>query len=240
MKTPLTKARWKHHLAYNGWKYILALILSIVGWNLIYTMTAYRPPEDKKVDVYLSLASADQTAFDGYLEKVWKEELPDMEEVQSVVLTAGASSDYYGAVQLSTYIMAGEGDVYLLSKDDFINYARDGGMLELESYVESGALDTKGIDVTKGWRTYTETGERHLYGIPADSFGGMEEFGIYSLKDYYWCVLAANGNDDNAVKLLNILVRDFGEKAEGAVSTATDLADATVGTATDLAATEQP
>ena len=76
MKTPLTKARWKHHLAYNGWKYILVLILSIVGWNLIYTMTAYRPPEDKKVDVYLSLASADQTAFDGYLEKVWKEELP--------------------------------------------------------------------------------------------------------------------------------------------------------------------
>ena len=35
MKTPLTKARWKHHLAYNGWKYILVLILSIVGWNLI-------------------------------------------------------------------------------------------------------------------------------------------------------------------------------------------------------------
>ncbi len=65
MKTPLTKARWKHHLAYNGWKYILVLILSIIGWNLIYTMTAYRPPEDKKVDVYLSLASADQTAFDG-------------------------------------------------------------------------------------------------------------------------------------------------------------------------------
>ena len=30
MKTPLTKARWKHHLAYNGWKYILVLILSIV------------------------------------------------------------------------------------------------------------------------------------------------------------------------------------------------------------------
>ena len=79
-----------------------------------------------------------------------------------------------------------------------------------------------------------------MYGIPADSFGGMEEYGIYGLKDYYWCVLAASGNDDNAVKLLNILVRDFGEKAEGAVSTATDLADATVGTATDLAATEQP
>ena len=53
MKTPLTKERLKHHLAYNSWKYLLLVVLCVLGWNLIYTTTAYRPPAEKIVDVYL-------------------------------------------------------------------------------------------------------------------------------------------------------------------------------------------
>ena len=60
MKTPLTKERLKHHLAYNSWKYLLLVVLCVLGWNLIYTTTAYRPPVEKIVDVYLCSGYGDQ------------------------------------------------------------------------------------------------------------------------------------------------------------------------------------
>ena len=82
MKTPITKARLKHHLTYNLWKYALVLIFSLLGWNLIYTTTAYRPPENKKVDVYISASSGDQDAMDAYLENIRQTEMPDMEQMQ--------------------------------------------------------------------------------------------------------------------------------------------------------------
>ena len=208
MKTPITKARLKHHLTYNLWKYALVLIFSLLGWNLIYTTTAYRPPENKKVDVYISASSGDQDAMDAYLENIRQTEMPDMEQMQCVMMNTVAAGDYYGTMQLATYIMAGEGDIYLLAKDTFISYAGQGAMLPLEEYVENGQLDTRGLDVERGWRVESETGERHLFGIPAESLTGLSQYGMTNLKDTYLCIIAANGNTENAVKLLDILIRD--------------------------------
>ena len=70
MKTPLTKERVKHHLTYHSWKYLMLVALSIMGWNLIYTTTAYRPPAEKIVDVYLCASYGDQEALDAYLENI--------------------------------------------------------------------------------------------------------------------------------------------------------------------------
>ena len=208
MKTRLTAARLKHHFAYSLWKYILLVVLAVFGWNLIYTTTAYRPPAEKKVDLYLCTGIGDQVALDAYLENVRQQEMSDMEEMSSVILGAGGS-DPYVVMQLTTYIMAGEGDVYLLSRDDFFNYASQGALLELESYVDEGALRTGEMDLSHGWRVCTDTGERHLYGIPAASFTGLEQFGLPKLKDMYFCVTVNCGNNPNAVKLLDILARDF-------------------------------
>lgn len=208
MKTPLTKERVKHHLTYHSWKYLMLVALSIMGWNLIYTTTAYRPPAEKIVDVYLCASYGDQEALDAYLENIRLTEMPDMEQMQSIFL-AVASDDYYGTVQLATYIMAGEGDVYLLSKENFVNYAGQGALIDLEPYIHDGSLDTKDIDLSGGWRNNTELGEKHLYGIPAKAFTGMEQFALTGLEDMYWCVLVTGGNDVNAVKLLDILIRDF-------------------------------
>lgn len=208
MKTPLTKERLKHHLAYNSWKYLLLVVLCVLGWNLIYTTTAYRPPAEKIVDVYLCSGYGDQEALDAYLENIRQTEMSDMEQMQSIFLSV-TNDDYYGAIQLATYVMAGEGDIYLLDKDNFVNYAGQGALIDLEPYIDEGALDIKGLDVSAGWRTNSETGEKHLYGIPAQDFTGMERFGLGDLEDMYWCILVTGGNDANAVKLMDILVRDF-------------------------------
>ncbi len=212
MKTPLTRERIKHHLAYNTWKYLVLALACVFGWNLIYTTTAYRPPAEKIVDVYICSSYGDQEALDAYLENIRLTEMQDMEQMQSIFLSA-TGDDYYGAMQLATYVMAGEGDIYLLGKEDFVNYASQGALIDLEPYINEGALDTKDLDLSGGWRNNTELGEKHLYGIPAKDFTGMEQFGLGSLEDMYWCILVTGGNDANAVKLMNILVRDLAVEA---------------------------
>ena len=62
MKTPVNAQTLRQHLTYNWWKYALVIILSALAVNLYYTVTAYRPPEEKKVDFYI-YGLADETAL---------------------------------------------------------------------------------------------------------------------------------------------------------------------------------
>lgn len=205
MKTPVTSRTIREHIAYSWWKYALLVILAVVGWNLIYTMTAYRPPAEKKVNLFIC-AYGEQDALDEYMEQVRVNEMPDMEDMSTVFLTV---DETYTPMQLMTYFAAGEGDLYILPKDYFQAYAAQGAFLALEDIpglVET--LEEAGVALDKGWRTNTETGEKHLYGIPADALPGLNAY-IYGTTDTYLSILANNGNDENCFKFLNILVRDM-------------------------------
>ena len=47
MKTPITKKRIQDHFSYCWWKYALVILVSFMGWSIFYSITAYRPPEEK-------------------------------------------------------------------------------------------------------------------------------------------------------------------------------------------------
>ena len=49
----ITKKRLKNHFAYSWWKYALAAVLGAMGVSLIFASTAYRPPADKQLTVYV-------------------------------------------------------------------------------------------------------------------------------------------------------------------------------------------
>lgn len=205
MKTPVTSRSIREHLAYAWWKYALVIVLAATGWNLIYTMTAYRPPAEKKVDMYIC-GFGEQEALDAYMEQVRVNEMSDMEEMSCLFLTV---DDTYTPMQLMTYIAAGEGDIYLLPKDYFQSYAAEGGFLPLED--DPGvmeAAEAAGISLDKGWRTSSETGEKHLYGIPASELPGFGAY-LYNTEDTYLSILVNNGNDENSLKFLSILLRDM-------------------------------
>ena len=52
-----------------------------------------------------------------------------MELVSGVTLLASSSDDYYSQMQLTTYIAAGEGDIYFLPSGDFKSFAANGAFL---------------------------------------------------------------------------------------------------------------
>ena len=203
MKTVLNAKTLKDHLAYNWWKYLLALIAGIFLVDLLFTVTAPRVPENKKVDFYI-YGYTDSAALSDYLARVHEAEMADMESVSCNALTM---DETYGPMQLTTFIYVGEGDLYLLPREEFLSLASSGAFLPLEGDSELMALcDGAGLNLRRGWRTAENEDTAHLYGIPADLLPGLASYCF--TPDGYLAVLSYGGNTENTVKLLRILVRD--------------------------------
>ena len=203
MKTPINSKTLKQHFTNSWWKYLLVALLAFGLVNLLYTMTAYRSPAEKKVEFFV-YGVMDQEKLTAYMEKVRSEEMDDMEVMTPLQLM---NDNYYGPMQLMTYMAAGEGDLYLLPRDEFVTGAAQGSYLPLEKDPELMALfDQAGINLQNGWRKETETGESHLFGIPQNKLPGLTQYA--SATDGYLCIPINGGNDENALKFLRILCRD--------------------------------
>ncbi len=205
MKTPVTVQRLRQHFTYSWWKYALLAVCATLGWNLIYSATAYRPPQDKVVDLYVYGYSADEE-MEVYLNNVRANEMADMEQMNVVTVLPDQT---YGAMILSTRMAASEGDLYILPKEYFQNYAGQGyfrPLEDIEGLVEG--LEARDVNLERSWRMETETKERHLYGIPLSALPGFQQY-VFTEDEGWLCIFVNNQNDENAVKLLNILLRDM-------------------------------
>ena len=209
MKTPVNAQTLKHHFAYSWWMYLLVLLAGIFLVDLLFTVTARRVPEDKKVDFYV-YGYVNSEALEGYLNQVREKEMPDMESVAYNLLFP---EDAYGPMQLTTYIAVREGDLYLLPREQFLSLAANGAFEPLESDTELMAyFNEAGSDLRRGWRTLSESGETHLYGIPAGFLPGLSSM-CYA-EDGFLAILSYGGNTENTRKLLHILCRDLMQPAE--------------------------
>jgi hypothetical protein len=212
IKTPLDPKRIKNHFAYGYWKYLILIVVAVAGWNLIYQTTQYRPPEEKRIDFYVASNTMDSDAIQAWLDDACTKAFPDLELMEAYSVMAG-TDDPYAQMQLSTFIMAGEGDVYLLDAERFKSYASQGAMAPLENYVADGSLNANGLDVSDGYVTVSDTGERHLMGIPTDNlFGLVNHFGI-DCRGMVLCVMVRSGNENNAVKFIDYLIANMQEPA---------------------------
>lgn len=211
IKTPLNKNRLRNHFTYSSWKYIAIVIASIFGWNLLYTMTAYRSPEHLRIDVYIQSGTASQETVNAFFKPVWDECVPDMETVESIILASSASEDAYANMQLSVYIMAGEGDIYMLKTEDFKNFASQGAFIDLMPYVENGMLNIDGIDTAAGYVATTDdegipTGNKQFFGIPAYALNGFKTGANIYNSDLVIGVTGFSNNEENTIKFLNGLI----------------------------------
>lgn len=204
MKTPVTSRSLKEHITYNWWKYLLIIAFSIGLVDILYTATAYKPPREKTVSFYV-VGYVNEDSLNAYMENVRETEMPDMESVSATVLL---QDDTYTAMQVLTYMAAGEGDLYMLRRDDFLSYAENGSLIPLEEDAELISIfDQAGVSLQSGWRRNAETGETHLYGIPQDKLPGLSQY-IYPQNGYI-SVVITGANTENAMKFLRILCRDM-------------------------------
>ena len=205
MKTPINKTTLKHHFTYSWWKYlcVFAAVIVIV-WMPFDTIFRPRIPEEKKISIYI-YGYADTEKLNARMEEVRVNELPDMEEMSSLMLSV---DETYGPMQLTTYIAAGEGDLYLLPREEFLSLASGGVFQALEDDAELMAVfDEAGVDLRRGWRSNSETGETHLYGIPVNFLPGLSRY-CY-VENGFLSVFVRNGNEENVRTFLLALVREM-------------------------------
>lgn len=219
ISTPLTKERIKYHLTYNAWKYALLVVASVLGWNLIYSATTYRPPQEKRIDVFVQAPFAATEVMDEFLKPIWEKAAPTMETVESRALMVG--DEYSATIQLSTYVHVGEGDIYLLTEQYFKNMASQGVFLPLEGCVPQTLLDS--MDVSKGRITVVEEWDekdqpvrtaQHLYGIPLDSLDGLMQGLQVDTRGMYAAILANNQNDENVIPFFCALLEAGSSEGE--------------------------
>ena len=204
MRTPVTSGKLKQHLTYNWWKYILIAVAAFGLVDLLYTVTAYRSPRDKTVGFYV-YGYVNEPALTEYMDNIRASEMPDMEQLNYLTLV---TDDTYGPMQLMTYMAVGEGDVYLLPREEFLNDAAAGALVPLENDQELMDLfSTAGVSLQSGWRLETESGETHLFGIPQDKIPGLSQYAV--AQDGYLCLTVSGLNQENAAKFLRILCRDM-------------------------------
>lgn len=195
-----------NHFTYNWWKYLLVAVISAFGVDVLFSVTAYRPPENRKIELYLCSGYADTEAVRADFWPELQARCPEQEEL--IVMNINlASDDIYSRMQFSTYCAAQQGDVCLLPRSEFRKLADDGGdqaFTELSGALGSGAIDARGIDLTDTTLP-AESGEMGIYGIPADTLYGLLDYGC-DPADSVLCIMFYNGNEDASAAMLDLLV----------------------------------
>ncbi len=214
MKTPINAKTLKQHFAYSKWYYILLVIGLFFFWNLFYTVTEPRTPDDQKVDIYI-YGFAQQEQLETYMEGIHQSKMPEMKEINCLYVTPDESS---GPMVLSTHVAAGEGNLFMLPRDLFQSYAAQGMFVSLDDM--DGIVDMceqAGLNIERGWRKNQETGERHLYGIPVNTMKTLGSM-VYSSGELYISMRDYNTNPDYSELMLRTILEDaFSEGAETAV-----------------------
>ena len=207
MKTPLNKKILQNHLTYAWWKYALIALLAVVGWSLIYSMTEYRAPEEKKIILGVYAYGSDANIAP-YMESVRAELLPEMEDVSPMYMAPDAT---HGVMILQTRIAARECDIYVLTRDTFQGFAAQGAFMPLNTVLPDtvAALEEAGVSLSRGWRTLEETGEKNLYGIPCADLPGMSAMLQCDTSDMYLCVFFETGNNENVLTFTERFIRDM-------------------------------
>ncbi len=205
MRTPVNGRTLRQHFTYNWWKYLLVIACGIFLVDLLFTVTAPRTPEDKKVEFYV-YGYADMDRVSAYMEKVREQEMPGMQEMIANQILPDNS---YGPMQLITYLAAGEGDLYLLPREEFLSVSSDGAFVALEDDQELMDFFTaRGLDLRRGWRT-DSNGETHLVGIPESFLPGLAAYCQAGDGDGFLCIPPNGGNIENTLTFLHILCRDM-------------------------------
>lgn len=207
MKTPVTKEKLRNHLTYSLWKYAVLAAVAIFGWNIIYSITAYRVPDEKKIVVGVYSYGSDIN-LNAYMEQVRQDLLPEMEAMEAMYIMP---DETYGAMILTTRVAARDCDIYVLPRTEFQNYAAQGAYMALDEVLPDliDDLTEAGVSLSRGSRTNEETGEKHQYAIPCASLPGMQSMLQCDTSDMYIGVFFATGNDENVLTFFEQFIRDM-------------------------------
>ena len=244
--TKLTRDKLKNHFQYSKMLYLVVMITAALIGNLVFTVTVYRPPNERRIDIELvglyadtelsgardakaSLLAAGQdfererdASSGADQEKDY--ELP-LQEVEFISLQydpeSSSEENYYAAQKFMVMLAAQEGDIYVLSRTLLLNLLEQNLLVPLDDYIASGVLDPGERNLGRvTFDGYDDEGnattEQHVYALQADTLTGMMEALSYDPTDKYLAVVQFSRNQDTAVAVLQKMIDLFETPEEAA------------------------
>lgn len=211
LKIKLDKKGLKEHFRYCWWQYLIAVCFSLFFLGFIYLQTEYRVPENKRIDIYIQSNGADKEKILKQLRMLKVDFKTPIESIDLKVIPLLTDNDYAQAMQLFAYIMAGEGDIYIMSEERYNSLAAQGAFVNLEKYIDilSNIINKDSLNDT---RVSTFDGENYskptLYGISCKNLkiDGLDEKQTDNLVA---CISINNNNDLNVVPYFLSLIKNF-------------------------------
>ena len=207
LKVKVTKQSIKEHLGYSAWIYILFVILVFAGWDVAYIASQYVPPAEKTVKTVI----AGTYVIDSITTRMAEEgqaALSDMELIQ--VVSVGLTGEYEaeGYEKLSVMAMAGDGDVYIMRKDVFNTYAKEGMFAPLDEQLQTRFGFVTEDEIKSATFENTKTYEYHTYGIPMARFTKFAQDGV-EYYDWIVGVTVFSQNPEGALRMIEHLAQTY-------------------------------
>ncbi len=209
----------KNHFQYAKWVYVLIFIGVFFVSDLLFTMTAYRAPAERKVDIqvvgYLGSTEGLQQVCDKILPEAQQLD-PTLEEINAlnIVYSGDAETDIYGAQKFMVMLGAQEGDIYIVNRPLLEMLAGQGGALPLDAFIERGLLPTEGVDLDSVRvpepvlkEGAPPSGIQPIYALPAASMGRMQGIDIgYDNADKYLVIMQYSKNPETTALVMGLLM----------------------------------
>ena len=234
--TRITKPKWKNHMQYGKVIYIILIAVGLMAGSMLFDMTAPKTPDENKVDIYI-VPSADVTHVSDFTAQLLVDgqayersrdaangidvDAPDyapaLREVNIYSIGYNEDNDdVYGVQAFMVRTMAGEGDVYVVTRAQLESLMDMGGLIPLDDYIAQGVIDPGSRDLTK--TTYSEpveegkapTGAEHVYAIACEPMrqAFFDLTGVDS-QDMFLVVMSYSKNPDTSAAVLGSIARQL-------------------------------
>lgn len=235
--TKLSKALLKNHLHYTKAIYLGILIVAVMVADVLFTVTEYRSPGDRTVDIELvgvfsnteNAAPFIQTALEaGQAYERARDEAagidvhaenykPALEQVQFLTMFYDMTSEdaYYDQQRYMVSLAANEGDIFIVERPMMNDLIRQGLAVDLTPYIESGIIDPGDRDLSRV--TYPETvddgqpatGKQCIYALQTDPMAGLWNEFQYDFRDRYMVLMVYSDNVDTSAAVMQSLIEQF-------------------------------
>ena len=203
MDHKITKERLVSHLSYDWYKYVLIVFAAIVGWGLMYMLSAPQPSRYEILNITLYApatqteeAEAMRVALENYLNEIF----PDDNRIQMVQVTLVSSEDSINAPQKFVIDNLGK------TPDILIMPYGENKVMYPEKYIEQQAdlfADLKPYttllpDVFES-EYYQIPGQTPYYGIDLGNLGQIERLvndGVEGKPQFVLLVMQYAGYED--------------------------------------------
>jgi hypothetical protein len=211
--TKITTQRFKDHFYYSKWLYVVFILVGIVTFSMVFTITQPKIPGEYKIDISVFAASLDDNAAGG-----WEQDLlallpEDQQEVNIYALGFGASSEetlggYSPYEIIAARMAAREDDMYIMPKETYLNLASQGAFYEMDDVIANYEYPEE-MDLEEYKVQYSEDenadAPAHYYGLPVDNALGLVDIGV-DPREHVIAILIYTENYDNAMTAVDFIM----------------------------------